>query len=274
MADAPWLRRAKTLPAGQSARMKCCSDDRSMIVSNGKRGYTGYCFRCQEPLFEPHGLFTLEQLAQRKRELELLQSKEVRLPDDFTYDIPVSEAVWLYKSGIDAVLAKDYGIGYSPSLRRVVLPVYKGDDLEGFTARSTTSKPKYIEKAKHGDVIFVARPEFMLPSAVAEPLQVDLVLVEDNLSAIRVGRVARNVVSLMGTSCSTNQMAQCFDRCGLQMAGMARVAVWLDPDGPGRKASREICRSLQLVGHSLREIHSTRDPKYLSYREIKEHLSD
>lgn len=245
-----------------------------MIVSNGKRGYTGYCFRCQEPLFEAHGMFTLEQLAQRKLEMELIQSKEVVLPHDFTTEIPVHEAVWLYRASIDTSLASAYGLGYSPSLRRVVLPVYFGGNLEAFTARSTTSKPKYIEKAVDGSVVFHSKPELRLPSAIGQYTKPDIVLVEDNLSAIRVGRVAKQAVSLMGTSCNATQMARIFERSGLRVDGVASVAVWMDPDPPGKSASRTLCSSLRLVGHEVREIHSTKDPKLLSYREIKEHLND
>jgi DNA primase len=46
------------------------------------------------------------------------------------------------------------------------------------------------------------------------------------------------------------------------------VAVWLDPDGPGRKASARIVRALRDYGIEARAIHSPLDPKCYSNEEI------
>lgn len=272
MADAPWLAKAKTLAAGQSTKIVCCSDDRSMIVSNGRRGYSGYCFRCGASPFEAHGEFSIQMIAQRKRELELIEERDVRLPKDFTLDIPTAHAIWLFKAGIDGDLARKYGIGYSKYLDRVIFPVYMDGELVAYTARARFGKPKYIEKARDSNTIFVADPTLRLTS-YSDFSGPDIVLVEDNLSAIRVGRVARHVVSLMGTSCNEVQLSAVFSRGGLQLAREASIAVWLDPDAAGIKATRQIERALLLRGHRVRSITSDLDPKYYSYRQIKEYLA-
>ena len=53
-----WLELAKSLPAGHKVRVRCCSHDKSMIVSHTERGYSRHCFRCGnegEIKFVPHG---------------------------------------------------------------------------------------------------------------------------------------------------------------------------------------------------------------------------
>jgi hypothetical protein len=54
---------------------------------------------------------------------------------------------------------------------------------------------------------------------------------------------------------------------------MGVVAVWLDPDKPGRVAARAIHESLRLLGYEVHVVHSPRDPKLHTNREIKEFLS-
>lgn len=278
MADPLWLARAKTLPAGQSMRIECCSADRSMLISNDRRGYHGYCFRCREPgLFQAHGEFSLAVLARRRAELALVEDREVKLPRDFTLDIPTDEATWLFKAGISSEVARYYGIGWSEYLGRVIVPVYDKGELQAYTARLRYGRPKYIEKSRDpGGLVFRASDALLLPSYRdwAMGSGPDAVLVEDNLSCIRVGRVAKNAISLMGTSANSRQLAIAL--ASHRNAGVVgfRVAVWLDPDKPGRDASSKLCAMLRLLGYDVREILSARDPKYYSNRSIKEYLTD
>ncbi|QWY83410.1 putative DNA primase protein [Rhizobium phage RHph_X3_9] len=275
--DAVWLAKAKTLPAGQSMRIECCASDKSMLITNDRRGYRGFCFRCHEPVFEAHGEFSIATLARRQAELALVQDRTVKLPKDFTLDIPTEDAVWLYKAGITNEVARYYGIGYSPFLGRVIVPTYEQGELVAYTARLQYGKPKYIEKSVDPTgCVFIASKSLVLPSyrdwALASGP--DAVLVEDNLSAIRVGRVAKHVVSLMGTSANSVQLAKALgNHTGLQPGRMGSVAVWLDPDGPGRTASRRLCDALRLLGYEVREVVSHRDPKLYSNRSIKEFLT-
>lgn len=274
MKDPLWLIRAKALPAGGTTRVTCCATDRSMLVTNDKKGYRGYCFRCGDAPFVSHGLFSVADLERRKQELALLQDRYVTLPKDFTTDIPTSDAVWLYRAGVGHDLAKHYGFGYSALLRRVILPVYKSETLIGFTARSTINeRPKYIEKmASPSEGIFLADRSLVLPSYMEQAMDgaPDLVITEDILSAVRVGRVVRRSVSLMGTSASASQLTEAL----LGTPDGGTVAVWLDPDRAGRVARLRIARTLSLLGYNVRQIKSTQDPKRYSYREIRSYLDD
>jgi hypothetical protein len=271
MKEPAWLVAAKALPAGRSNKIAHCATDRSCIVSNEKHGYRAHCFRCGPVGFVKHELFSIGQLARRKQELELLAERETKLPKDFTTDIPASEAIWLYKAGVSHAIARHYGFGYSASLRRVILPVYENKKLMGFTARSTIGeKPKYIERMVP-EAIFRADPAVGLASEAGwrEAVGPDLVLVEDILSAVRVGRVVRQACSVLGTSVS---YLQTHSILAGQSKGL-RIAVWLDPDKAGVTGAFRLVRSLAVMGHDVQQIKTKKDPKYYSNREIREWLT-
>jgi DNA primase len=271
MADDPvWLATAKTLQAGRRIRIECCAHDKSLLVSNEERGYRAYCFRCGPRGFVAHGDFSIDQLRRRREELALLQEAKVRLPHDFTLEIPANEAVWLYRAGVSTDVYRHYGFGYSPSLRRVVLPIYNEAGLAGFTARSTIgAKPKYIERmAQAASAVFIADPATALPATPDWPegSGPDLVITEDILSAVRVGRLVRRCVSLLGTSANAQQLSAVLE-------GVRRIAIWLDPDRPGRVAAHKLERTLALQGYETKRIRTEQDPKYYSNREIRRLLS-
>lgn len=269
--DPVWLATAKTLSAGRRIRIECCAHDKSLMVSNEERGYRAYCFRCGPRGFVAHGDFSIDQLRRRREEFALLQEANVRLPNDFTTEIPPNEAIWLYRAGISAALAKHYGFGFSPSLKRVVLPVYSGErrTLVGFTARSTIgAKPKYIERTRSpAHAVFTADSSTALPATDDWPegSGPDLVITEDILSAVRVGRLVRRCVALMGTSANEHQLAS--------TEGCRTIAVWLDPDRAGKTAAHKLLRRLALQGYKTIAIRTEQDPKRYSNREIRSLLS-
>jgi hypothetical protein len=272
MTDPFWLARAKTLPAGRSIKIECCASDKSLIITNDRKGYRGHCFRCGPAGFVPHGEFSIAEIQRRKAELAFLEERSIRLPADFTTDIPAAEATWLYKAGIRSDVAKHYGFGYSEKLRRVILPVYTDKKLIGFTARSTINeRPKYIERFDPSSQgIFLADPALVLPSATdwATSCGPDLVIAEDILSTVRLGRCVRRAVSLLGTSASPEQLQQ-----ALGSGSPRRIALWLDGDEAGRRGSFKIERTLALMGYEVKRIRTPKDPKRYSNREIRSLLS-
>jgi DNA primase len=239
------------------------------MVSNEERGYRAYCFRCGPRGFVAHGDFSIDQLRRRREEFALLQEAHVRLPKDFTTEIPPNEAVWLYRAGVSTEIARHYGFGFSVSLKRVVLPVYSDGALVGFTARSTVgAKPKYIERMVSANAVFIADPATSLPPTDDWPegSGPDVVFVEDILSAVRVGRIAKRCMALLGTSANAEQL------CGAGLSN-GTVHVWLDPDRPGRVAAHKLERTLALQGYKTKRIRTDKDPKYYSNREIRRLLS-
>lgn len=271
MADPKWLLVARSLPAGGRTKIECCGTDRTMLVNNGQKGFHAHCFRCGQHPFVAHGEHSIDALRRRKAELELVHTREVKLPYDFTTDIPGPEAVWLYKAGVGPDIAASYGFGYSPSLRRVVLPVYRDKELIGYTARSTiNARPKYIEKAvEPSSIIFMADSTHVLTSADLSPAysKYSVVITEDILSVVRVGRLVRRAVSLMGTSATPTQAHRTLEGC------KGKVAIWLDGDKAGEAGSRRLYEQLTLQGYEVTEIRTAKDPKLYTNKEIQDILS-
>lgn len=184
--------------------------------------------------------------------------------------------LWLLKAGIGYDLARHYGIGYSPRANRVILPVYKDKELIAFIARAVDGeKPKYIARHKDGfhNAVFRSDATTILPvSSVAQAIssenkEIDvLVIVEDYLSAVRVGRITRSV-SLLGTANKADALLP-------ELGSDTKAVVWLDPDKAGRNGRNKIARSLSLFGVEPLLLNTKRDPKFYSNREIRELIYD
>lgn len=261
-----WLEDAKRLPlGGRMMAPACCRSDgnrNSMLIQHKPEGYSAYCFRCSSKGWESKGDRSISQLAQERADRAFNSSLRAELPADFTLDLDGRSRVWLASGGVCPDRARSYGIGYSPSLGRCVLPVY--DDagkLLFVQARDLTghSNAKYLSQSN------VPKEEILAWSKETPEISDVLVLTEDFLSAIVVGAVAQ-AAALMGTSMSAAQMGM--------ILKYKRVTVWLDPDTAGRKAQLKILRTLRLGAVDARGLVSARDPKYYSRREIRRMLEE
>jgi hypothetical protein len=205
-----------------------------------------------------------------QRAAEDFKASEPSIPTDFTTDMPTEGLIWLTKGGLHLEDIKRYGFGYSPSIKRVILPCWNSDGaLTCIQARNTGSAhgPKYLSQVWSGE-----RPVWSSlcghggdrGTVLGEPVCQTLVLTEDILSAARVSKVGVDVWSLLGT----NLMPAVLNRIG--EAQYTDVAVWMDPDEAGIKARRKMLRQLGAVGINARPITSDRDPKMHTLEEIKE----
>lgn len=262
-----WLELAESLPIGTHTKFKCinaCGSDRSMIVNHSHKEYSAYCFRCGKIGYQNKGYQTLQQL-EKIRELDRLAkdaSTCVNLPKDTIFDFErfSSEArMWLLSASISGVLTSRFGIGYSPKLQRVVLPVFRrgsSGELIFYQLRRLIGKgPKYISPSVDRSSIFY----FSAPDGSSLD---EVIVVEDILSAIRVGQ-RMPAVSLLGTSISTQQAAY--------LSRFKLVTTWMDPDKAGIAGAASIRRACALTS-DVRNITSEKDPKLLSNRQILEHL--
>lgn len=253
-----WLEIAKKLPQGSRIRMKCsepgCGKDNSQLVSHDERGYRAWCFRCKIPKFEGHGLRSIDLIERHKKERAIKRSALAELPADYTLDVPPRAAVWYYKYGISAELAASYRIGHTAELDRVVLPVYEDGELTAVQMRAVDSwrKPKYLnpEGPKVQAAIFESAPTTGVT-----------VVVEDILSAIKVGRV-HHATSILGTTMT--------DQRALKIASRnSKVIIWLDSDAPGVKGASVAERQLRLLGVDVRRVTTSGDPKTYSLEAIR-----
>lgn len=258
-----WLKIAQNLPLGHKTRIKCptCgTDDNSMIINHGLKAYNTYCFRCGENLFEMKGE---QSLAELKRIKELNHNaytqklSALELPSDYTTEIPLQGRLWLYKGGITETVWKEYSIGYSASLCRVVLPIYSPkNELIWYQCRAVFNRqhPKYMQpKNTRKTILF---------KSISNSDCTRAIIVEDILSAIRVGKHSQTY-SLLGTKITTAQANY--------LSKYSRVTTWLDSDKAGIKGAYNIRKALQLVTQ-VDNIVTDKDPKCLSDKEIKEVL--
>jgi len=232
-----------------------------MVVSNTETGWSAFCFRCDDHGWVAKPQPTLaERIARRKaeRQQDARIVTTVALPEPVNTDVatwPQSAAAWLYKAGIGKPEIARLGAYWHAPSGRVVLPIVEGDDIVYWQARDPdwtrrSDRPKYVNPAIDKSAL-VAR--YGSGS--------DLVLTEDILSAFRVGQVTQ-AWGLLGTNLTDAVLARI-------LAADKPVAVWLDPDAAGRKASRSIAKRLMVCGQPARIIQSEKDPKLLSRREIE-----
>lgn len=229
-----------------------------MLVSHDLHGYRCHCFRCGESQFVPHGLQRISDLNRRKAELAFMEERTVRLPKDYTLEIPEKDMLWFLQYGIDPELARSYGIGYSDELDRVVLPVRGLDGkLDAVQMRSTDPnvRPKYLNPfgPKVSAAVFMSGP----PTGVT-------VVVEDILSAIKIGKIT-HATSILGTAL-TDERAE-------KIAKHNHTAVvWTDNDRAGQKGRLKATRQLLLLGMDVYRVRSPDDPKTYNLEDIEEHL--
>jgi hypothetical protein len=268
MSAPTWLETAQQLPLGHKTRVDCpeCgagTQTKAMMVSHSLKAYSGFCFACDAKPFEMKGKQTLEQLAELKRlNNELLERTDstLRLPSDSVDDIPLEGRLWLYSNGITRRLIKQYSIKYSPRLRRVVLPVYdtKGT-LIWFQCRALLEgqKPKYLQPSRDkSKVVFESKGRTLYGT------KNEVVLVEDIMSAIRVGEVTRTV-SLLGTKASQHQINF--------MSSFDMVTTWFDNDRAGKRGASVMRASMGLLTN-VGNILTMKDPKAYSKQQIEEIL--
>ena len=274
---------ANGLSIGQRLKTVCecsiTSGSKSMLISRSvTNSIHAHCFRCGLDEFVSASPRSLTELTRDRETFASWMAQDrsstsgIELPTDFTLDIPTAGRLWFLTSGISVEIAKKYGIGWSKSLSRVILPVYGPEpqrELLGFCARriGNAEGPKYINRTTDASVVFCSSEQIMLPiqSRYSGPIQV--VVTEDALSAIRVGRLV-NARALLGTQPSPEKLLSIVGNIDKGSV----VAVWLDGDKAGRKGRNKTARRLSLLGMKPVFITTQLDPKRYSNREILEIL--
>lgn len=257
-----WLEIAKTLPLNQSCRSDCeCGTGNTMVINHNIKCYSCFCFRCDFSSREWKGKLSLKDLKHIERlNEEANKPHPVTLPSDMTNDIPPQGRLWLYTCGITETMWRQYRIGWSDKLSRVILPVYNNNEVVWWQGRSVDPliKPKYLQPS--------ANRETVMFSTNTDTDK--CVVVEDIASAIRVGKTI-TAHSLLGTSVTTQQLNR--------LGKYKQVIVWLDSDGAGRSGAYKLRRGLSLVTDVV-SVETVGDPKTLSDEQIqnvlKEYIDD
>lgn len=265
MCSKEWLETAKELPVNTKERIDCdCGTGKTMVVNHNVKEYSAYCFRCGRKEYEYKGMLNLMEIEQL-RELDIIKSEltgnAVKLPLDFTTDIPLLGRLWLYKCGLTETKWRKYGIGYSERHKRVFMPIYnKG--LVWFQARAlyADQQPKYLQpSANRESIMFISKPSKYVTN--------DIVICEDIMSAIRVGEHC-TAVSILGTKITTAQVNRLLTGCKKKQGN---IITWLDSDQAGRQGAIELRKALSMFVE-VHDIVTEKDPKLLSDSEIIERI--
>lgn len=235
----------------------CASSDAMAEYETGL-----HCFSCKRS----ERFFSAERSSSHTSPLPSREGP-LSLPRDFTTRLPDKALAWLYSHHFTDELIDKYLIGWSTKTRiyrrmhrdhiefgpRVILPYYEKDELKFFEARSLDgARAKYITV---GD-----KKTFF--KSFEEP-QKEIVIVEDMLSAMRVGEICPTL-SLRGTSLSNEAL--------IKLGKMSDIFhVWLDGDSAGKKAAARIAQKLHWWG-DVNMVSSSKDPKCYSDLEIKQYL--
>lgn len=263
MQDEPWLVAAKALKLGGTRKVRHgCGDLKAAHINHSEDGWSLYCHRCGDNLFIPKPLPSLaerSQRAQERRQAEASTSASLAPPSPQEWALeawPAAALVWLYKAGLSNADIRKLGAYYHKPTHRVVIPTITDGSLSFWQARKLEGDgPKYLspEGADRSKVI----AHFGTASSI--------VIVEDALSAYRVGQVAEGW-SLLGTKLLKPALSKLIRL-------NKPVVIWLDNDtggsrNSGQLAALEIKRTLENVGITTRNIITPKDPKAYSRREI------
>lgn len=255
-----WLNVAQKLSVNDKCRIDCsCGSGKTMIVNNNIKTYTAYCFRCNRKEYHYKGQIGLYQtdystIENKKVKIELPKDTEP-LVSAIGYHASIARKI-MYRSQIFEDLWTKFNIGYSDSLRRLVLPVYDSQgELIWYQLRATDkSSIKYMQPSAEKSVCFYAENKGECSSGV--------VIVEDILSAIKVSTV-QSVIALLGTKLNNYTLSK--------ISNFSEAIIWLDGDNAGINGSYDIKKSISLLCE-VRAVVTTLDPKKYNSQEIQEIL--
>ena len=237
----------------------CAGDSRSMRIETHDDGrITAKCFRCGSSGVDSRGVGTVQGIKhQIQAALAIGASREDKdrrlgklVEDQGLW--PIMAYHWVRQYGITSAEVRAYGIMYAEERGRVLLPVWWKGEKVGYQLRRIFNEdegPKYDTRLRGGY-------GFMSHGTVTSN---EVVIVEDILSAIKVGRTT-TAIALLSTGMSS--------RVKEELSHYDRFYLWLDMDNEQviRQAVK-LLKTLELFG-SVKLIQTEKDPKYYDDSEI------
>jgi len=182
------------------------------------------------------------------------KDKKVGLPMDSTFNLPVEALDWLNQYGITMEEINENKLMWSDYFSRLIFPYFgEGEDLLAWQGRyiprgTNEVKPKWFSQGNLHTVLVV--------KGSGDPL----VVVEDIVSAIKVGRVTR-AMPIFGSKVHRNLIS---------LVDTKTVMIWLDYD-KYLQATKE-SESLRKLGYVSYTVASRHDPKCYTEEEIRNFL--
>jgi DNA primase len=178
------------------------------------------------------------------------------MPFGTTHTIDVKAIQWLDKYGIHRAEILANNIQWNPMRHWLVFPIKMMGELKAYTLRQFPQlgqidvKPKWLTKGP------VSSLNYYVGSSIGR--QDTVVIVEDIVSAIKVGRLTR-AMPLFGSHLSPKKI--------IWLNSVTKhVIIWLDRDK--WKEAMMFAKSCELVGLETKVLYTARDPKDHSDAEI------
>ncbi|QOE32078.1 DNA primase [Rhizobium phage Palo] len=278
--EANFVTLAKSLTLNGKKKYVHCGSSPSMTLYNSVMRITAYCHRCEERYHsQREGLIPLASLQEYQR--QTTSTHTMQLPSDsctvFKAEEPISLLwmTWLLKGGISQTLRDVYSLAWSKNYGRALLPVYSSTgEITDLVLRALLpqQKPKYLmDSVSPSTSVFLSKQSRARFLSVDPSLYLyDVVIVEDVLSAIRVGEFIPTG-SLLGTTASQGKLERVLQHS--MASRQPRVGLWLDPDQAGAAGNAKLRRTLDLFGLEYGIISSPKDPKNITDSEIMRRLA-
>ena len=232
----------------------CRGESKSMLIHKHRTGViTAYCYRCGK-----FGKFSKDKEVNLPSRItgkwctnvifDQVGDQDLKLPRDtqfFVKDWPVQAKTYFKKARMTTEQCEFWRMGYSPSLRKVVIPVYRNGVLIGYQLRRIFDEdpsPKYITRR-------TTKEFYKLFPKTGNTC----VLVEDMLSAIRVSKFT-TALCMFGTEVSHAMVKL--------LAGYSNVIIFLDNDNAiVKKKQMDIQNKLELWVPNVLILRSPKQPK-------------
>ncbi len=203
-----------------------------------------YCFGCG---YTKHYNYS-ERISKK------VPTKTLFLPDDVATIIPYQADEWIRKYGLTQTELITNRVVWSESFKMLIFLYVKDGILKGWQGRyfgTDKSKPKWWNQGNLRDLDWLIKPKYNLDNK-------DIIIVEDIVSAIKVGRLY-NCKPLFGSYIDISTIYNIYKDYN--------IFLWLDLDK--RLESYKVSSKLNTIGISSRVIVTKNDPKDYSTDEIR-----
>ena len=238
----------------------CGSSDARAIYDDHE-----YCFSCKDHTGVDR---TLSEILQNKKNLPVITEEIPPLPFDLTQSLSSRALAWLKGYGITDQEIHTNNIQWSDSRQGIVFPIYGDNDDQKVIAwelrnigRSQSPKTQFFGKKQ--DVIHIVNYKALFSEST-------LVIVEDIISAIKVGR-AYPTLCLFGSSMNTLVLERLKKLIGGQSIPI-HITLWLDQDKLGE--AMKIGQQAKLQGYDVAIVQTVQDPKYHDIARIRAVIND
>jgi len=214
------------------------SQDNLAVYPDGSK----YCFSCG--YFEYNNNISYKINPNTK-----IQKAFMSLPSDITTKFPNEVNEYLFNNNIYPYDISYNFIHWSPSEERICFPIFVDGEYIGWQGRSLTRKPKWYSKGIDDKLIYLTNNTSST-----------VVLVEDIISAINVGKQSYSCCCLFGSNLTLSRMQ------ALSLIGKDKFILWLDKDKESESMKR--AEELRYLGFNCYSLTTDKDPKYYSQEDI------